>query len=229
MLPLQDPCSTISARDGRLWFTLILVPDQFCQSLVTRHQELLWPCSNTSPSPCTIPMKPHHCKGQPALSPACNSSHSSSLPLTISKCSRLCHGLPGMWEVQRGIPRQPNSPPESKIPVFTFVLAKIREDISTSSYTLTAFLSWHCKLGNKRFWQRFLKPFHRIWEDYPVKNIQAFLPSKTPLLFKEIGVWKFFESSLTPLLTPNNYLAAVWLSLTLQTKPKTHPATAILV
>lgn len=70
-----------------------------------------------------------------------------------------------MWEVQRGIPRQPNSSPESKIPVFSFVLAKICEEMRASSYT--AFLSWLCKLGNRKgFWERFLKPFHRIGEDY---------------------------------------------------------------
>lgn len=70
-----------------------------------------------------------------------------------------------MWEVQRGIPRQPNSSPESKIPVFSFVLAKICEEMRTSSYA--AFLPWLCKLGNRKgFRERLLKPFHRIGEDY---------------------------------------------------------------
>lgn len=152
-----------------------------------------------------------------------------TISAAISKCGRLCCAR-NVGSAERNPKWQPNGSPESKTSVFSFVLAKICEEIRASSYTLTAFLSWHCKWGNRKgFWKRLLKPFHRIGEGFHVKNIQAFpLPPKTPVLFKEIGAWKFFESSLT-LVPPNNYLAFVWPSLTLQTKPKTHPAAAILV
>lgn len=235
MLPLQDIlCSTISGRDGRPWFTLILVPHHFCESLSWQGSRSC--CGHAAPPllphvPLTCTLRtardslPCHQQAAPATAAAC---HWPSLQpfLSVAGCA---NRLPGMWEVQRGIPRQPNSSPVSKIPIFSFVLAKICEEIRASSYTLTAFLSWHCKLGNRKgIWERFLKPLHRIGKDYPVKNIQAFLPPKTPLLFKEIDAWKFVESSLIP-VPPNNYLAFAWPSLTLQTNPKTHPAAAILV
>lgn len=157
MLSLQHLlCSTILGRDGLLGFTLIFVPDHFCEYLSWQGTRSC--CGYAAPP--LLPHVPATCSLPPAgtLSPACSSSHSSSLPLTISaailKHGRLCHGLPGMWEVQRGIPRQSNSSPESKIAVFSFVLAKICEEIRASSYTHSAFLSWHYKLGNRKgFWE----------------------------------------------------------------------------
>lgn len=61
--------------------------------------------------------------------------------------------------------------------------------------------------------RKVFKAISQNWRGLSCKNIQAFLPSKTPLLFKEIGAWKFFESSLIP-VPPNNYLAFIWPSLT---------------
>lgn len=81
-------------------------------------------------------------------------SSSASLPMWEQK-GHIQHSSYGTHTLHTWCISNPSSPPNSKIPFSSCVLAKTWDEIRVSNYTIIAFLSVLCKVGEKRILRKF--------------------------------------------------------------------------